>query len=102
MINEHHYVHFRNNYAHLKSVSGQEIRGEDGIRYRYEILSPDLRRVTDRNCFIMAKKNRPRHCLNHGLSDSPRYMADVSNALRVGLNVFNFATRPRRRTRCRI
>ncbi|MEZ4953907.1 MAG: hypothetical protein R2825_10065 [Saprospiraceae bacterium] len=88
MINEHHYVHFRNNYAHLKSVSGQEIRGEDGIRYRYEILSPDLRPGNGPQLFHHGKKTDHVIVLTHGLSDSPRYMADVGKCFyEVGLNV---------------
>lgn len=88
MIAENSYDQFRENYAHLSSVSGREIRGEDGFYCQYCLESPDLRPGNGPRIFHHGKKTDHVIVLTHGLSDSPRYMADVGKCFYdAGLNV---------------
>lgn len=82
------YDQFRNNYAHLKSVTGRETKDEYGVLYHYQLESPDLRPGNGPRIFHHGKKTDHVIVLTHGLSDSPRYLADVGKRFyKAGLNV---------------
>ncbi|MBK6948407.1 MAG: hypothetical protein IPH16_10420 [Haliscomenobacter sp.] len=82
------YSRFRKQYSHLRSVSGNELVDHQGIRYRYELTSPDLRPDNGPRIFHHGEKTQHVIVLTHGLSDSPRYMEDVGKAFfKAGVNV---------------
>ena len=82
------YDQFLNNYAHLKSATGQEAKNIGEIAFEYTVESPDLRLGNGPRIFHHGKKTDHVIVLTHGLSDSPRYMADVGKCFyRAGLNV---------------
>jgi pimeloyl-ACP methyl ester carboxylesterase len=88
MIDQHLYDQFRNSYPHLKSVTGQEIKQDNGVLYQFYVESPDLRPGNGPRIFHHGKKTDHVIVLTHGLSDSPRYMADVGQRFyEAGLNV---------------
>lgn len=88
MFSEKLFAKFRKHYAHLKQVSGQETASKEGIPYRYEIISPDLRPGNGPRIFHHGKKTNHVIILTHGLSDSPRYVEDIGKYFhQAGLNV---------------
>lgn len=82
------YDQFRDCYAYLNAVTGQETLEEDGAFCQYRLESPDLRPGNGPRVFHHGKKTEHVIVLTHGLSDSPGYMADIGQYFyRAGLNV---------------